>query len=139
MTAADRRLALLLRFYVGLFAVAGLAYLLLPGETFAIANWVSRQLTPSLPPIPPSAEKFWLALSFALLATLAALSFVVQRDVARYRGCVVVIIASKLASTLVYLALFLLSARHLAYLMACATDGILFAVTLALYRRAEAV
>ena len=124
----------LLRAYVVLFTVAALAYLLLPGETFAIANWASRQLTPSLPPIPPSAEKFWLALSFALLVTLAALCFVIQVDVERYRPLVVVVIVSKLASTVAYAALFLLSGRHLAYLLACGTDGVLAALTLAFYR-----
>ena len=136
LAPAERRLRLLLRGYAALFLVAAALYVTLPEQALRIANALSAALTPSLPPIPISVEKFWLALAFSMLVTIAALCWMAQKDIRANRGFVVPVLISKAASTACYVALFLLSARHAAYLFGAATDLVLLVAAAVVYRQA---
>ncbi len=136
LSPAQRRFRLLMQGYVGLFLVAGLVFLLLPGTVFSVANALSEGLGLGLAAVPPSSERFWLVLSFSLLVTLATLAFLVQRDVRRNRLLVVPILVSKITSALLYLAVFALLERHFIHLSGFAADFSLFVLTLVFYRQA---
>ena len=136
LSPAQRRFRMLMQVYVGLFALVGVVFLLLPGTVFAVANALSGGLGLGLPAVPPSSERFWLVLSFSLLVTLATLSDLVQRDPVRNRLLVIPILVSKLSSALVYLAVFAAMERHFLHLSGLAADLSLFFVTLVMYRQA---
>jgi len=85
LSAAERRLAGLLRFFAALFLVGALAFFVRPNGTLADLDRVGAALgLASLPPRDePLAADFWLALAVANMATIAACSWLAAAASAR--------------------------------------------------------
>ncbi|TMA80648.1 MAG: hypothetical protein E6J71_19310 [Deltaproteobacteria bacterium] len=138
LSAAERRLAGLLRFFAALFLVGALAFFVRPNGTLADLDRVGAALgLASLPPRDePLAADFWLALAVANMATIAACSWLAAGDVRRRRALVYPLIVSKLTSSTAGVILFVTRAHALAYLSAPLVDLPIAVVTVAALRAA---
>ena len=129
------------RIFMGISAIAylvvGFAFALMPVTILKIFNKVSRIFTPSLDQIPISTEKFWVALTFSMMMTIAVLSYIVWYNVRKNRGYVVPLLVSKCASALSALWFYIFSAKCLAYLGIFIIDGSIFWLTLIFFIRAN--
>lgn len=126
----------------GVYAVAGLAFVLIADQVLGWINALSALLLPGLPLIPihpQSPERFWLVLAGAMMATIAACGIYGGSGVGRRFELAVPIVVSKLTSTVLGVAFFVGSAPHFAYLVIAATDLPIGIVTWVLYRRAARV
>jgi hypothetical protein len=137
MTREERQLKGLMALSAFVYFVAGLAFALVPAWVLTGINRVSRLVAPGLPEIPLQAERFWLALAFSMMMTIAALSYATYVNVRRNRGFVVALLVSKLASSASAMCFFYLTARHFAYLVITAVDAQIFLITLLFYLRAN--
>lgn len=88
------------------------------------------------PSLPPEAGRFWNVLAVALLASLAYLSAIVQRDLVRNIGYARPIILAKFVSAAGFLLCFWTSDGPFLYLVGAIVDGILCVLTWQLYTRA---
>jgi hypothetical protein len=138
LSAAERRLAGLLRFFAALFLVGGLIFFLRPNGTLADLDRVGAAVGfASLPPRDaPLAADFWLALGVANMATIAACCWLAAGDVRRRRVLVYPVVVSKLTSSTAGVVLFVTRAHALAYLSATLVDLPIALVTLAALRSA---
>ena len=156
-TTSEKCLTYLMRIYSILFLVAGYVFLLFPwyilkwidsftentiilwflGEN-ALFKWLGWQLghgrVNAQQDIP--VEYFWVFLSFSMMMTIAACSYISSKDVRKNRSVIVPIILSKLASSLCAL-IFYYSRGILAHLVIFITDFPLFLLTLYLYLKAQ--
>ncbi len=119
------------------YLVTGFAFAVAPERILHAINLLSRVLTPGLEEIPMSLERFWLSLTFSMMMTIAALSYIAQHNVRKNKGYVIPLLISKSASALSAICFFALSARYFAYLVIFAVDGSIFWITLFLYIRAN--
>lgn len=122
------------------YLLSGAAFVLAPDLILGTLNAVAAMVAPSLPPIPihPEApERFWLALTGSMMATIATCALMATRDIERRRDMALPIVVSKLTSTVLGLLFFAASARHLAYVNIATTDLPLGVITLVLWSRAR--
>jgi hypothetical protein len=138
LSAAERRLAGLLRFFAALFLGGALAFFVRPNGTLADLDRVGAAVGfTSLPPRgEPLAAEFWLALGVANMATIAACCWLAAGDVRRRRVLVYPVIVSKLTSSTVGAILFATRAHALAYLSATLVDLPIAVVLIAALRAA---
>lgn len=137
MTREERQLRGFMALSAIVYFAAGLAFALVPSWVLTGLNRLSRLVAPGLPEIPLPAERFWLALAFSLMMTMAALSYATFVNVRRNRGFVVALLISKLASSASAACFFYLTARHLAYLVISVVEAQIFLITLLFYLRAN--
>ncbi len=136
-TREEKQLRVLMIVSMIAYFVGGLAFIILPTQILRLSNTVSEWAVPAWPTVPLSVEKFWLALAFSMMMTIAALAFIAQHNVRSNKGYVVPILISKCASSLSGLALFVFSAKYFAYLLIVLVDGSIFWLTLIFYLRGE--
>ena len=131
----ERRMVILLRIWVGLFAIGGIVFAAAGNLLLASINYFSTvTLALPWPPLPLPAEKFWLALAGSLMATLAALCWQAQRNLRVNYPIVSFVLISKFISTLLFTLFFFTDGPTLAYLLGgLGCDGPIFVLTLALY------
>jgi uncharacterized protein (DUF362 family) len=120
------------------YLLVGFAFALVPDLILRGVNAVSRAVTPWLPPAGLPQERFWTALAFSMMMTIAALCFMASVNVQRNKGYVVPLLIAKAASTLSALAYFASpSHRQFAHLVIVLVDGSLFCLTLYFLVRAQ--
>ena len=119
------------------YLAVGWMFLLKPGFTLDLMNWLSKALKTGLADIPPSSEKFWLSLTFSMMMTISALSFMVFYNVRKNKPYVVMVLISKSMSALSSLGLFFFSMRYFAYISIFIVDGSIFWITLMFFLRAN--
>ena len=133
LTAPERRLRVLLRFFAVLFGLGAITFFAQAGETLANLDRVGTAL--GLSPLPTRAEyagaDFWLVLAVANMATIAACCWLAAADVRGRRALVYPLVVSKLTSSAAGLALFLVPPHAFAYLSATLVDLPIALVTLA--------
>lgn len=135
MNKSEKSLRNLLRVWTVLFGTGALVFLLAGPLMFQWMNNLSRLVTPTLPLIAESREKFWLVLTTSLMVTLTALCYQAQRDIRQNYQLVTWLLISKLVSTL-FFTLFFFTEGCLAYLIGgLFCDGPIFFITLIFYRR----
>jgi hypothetical protein len=122
LTAEERRLRALLRFWTVLFAAGAVSFGADPDRSTASLN-----LLPG-PALPESSEKYWNALAVSLMATLTALCAMAATDVRRRRAFVWPVLLSKAVSSGMYLTRFRAD-RRTPYLVGGAVDGSILVVT----------
>jgi uncharacterized protein (DUF362 family) len=132
MTKEERFFKLFMGLSAVTYLIAGCIFALAPGFILKAINLLGI-LTPSLPEIPISAEKFWLSLAFAMMMTITCLSYMVYFNVRKNKNYVIPLLIAKAASSLSALSFFLFSARYFAYLAIFLLDGAIFWVTLFFY------
>jgi uncharacterized protein (DUF362 family) len=137
MTREERQLKYFMLASAVVYLIVGWVFLLKPGLTFDLMNWLSSALDTKLKPIPYSVEEFWLSLTFSMMMTIAALSFMAFYNVRKNKGYVVCVLISKSMSALSALGLFFFSVRYFAYIGIFLVDGSIFWVTLIFFMRAN--
>jgi len=136
LTREEKRLKQLLQLFIFLFAAAGLSFGILPGLILGQLNRLALKVAPTLPTIPDTDNRFWVALTVSMMATITALCYGAQSDIRRKKDLVVYVLIAKAFSTLFFLIYFLLGAHSLPYLFGSLVDGPIFIVLWAFYRRA---
>lgn len=150
-TTSEKWLTYLMRIYSILFLVVGYGFLLFPWFTLegidrfsawllgenGLLEWLGLEL-PHLKVNAQGtpAEYFWVFLSFSMMMTIAACSYVASKDIRKNRSVIVPIILSKLASSLSALT-FYYSRGIFAHLAIFITDFPLALLTLYLYMKAQ--
>ena len=115
----------------------GLLFAIAPDGVLRALNYLSRILTPGLALAGLPRERFWVALAFSMMMTIAMLSFCAASALHRNRGYVAALLMAKATSTLCSLWYFLMPAHHqLASLFIVLVDGTLFSLTLYFFLRA---
>ncbi len=155
-TTSEKCLNYLTRIYSILFLVVGYVFLLFPWFTLEaidrlsessivfwllaenpLFKWLGWELghgkvnargTP--------AEYFWVFLSFSMMVTIAACSYIASKDIRKNRSVIIPLILSKLASSLCALT-FYYSRGLFAYLVIFIADFPLFLLTLYFYLKAD--
>ncbi len=155
-TTSEKWLTYLMRIYSILFLFVGYGFLLFPWlileeiDTFSghwIVSWflvenpLFEWLGWKLPHLKVNAqgtpaEYFWVFLSFSMMMTIAACSYIASKDIRKNRSVIIPIILSKLASSLSALT-FYYSRGIFAYLAIFITDFPLLLLTLYLYLKAD--
>jgi uncharacterized protein (DUF362 family) len=115
----------------------GFFFAVAPVTTIGLFNRISNTILPSLPLTPAPTEKFWLALAFSMMMTIAALCFFAAYNIRRNKVLVVSLMVSKCASAVSSMVFFIFSARYLSYLGIFVVDGSIFWITLVFYLRAH--
>lgn len=137
LTNNERQLRLVLTISGWTYLVVGFAFALLPGKLMHLVNQLSVRTLPGLPLVQISPVKFWVALSFSMMMTIAAICFVAALNIRRNKIFIIPLLIAKSASALSGLAYFILSATCLAYLLIFIVDGSIFLTTLFFYLRAN--
>jgi hypothetical protein len=124
LSAAERRLARLLRFFALLFALGALGFFVRPDGTIGDLNLAGTLLGfAGLPVIPGTSDAdFWLVLAVANMTTITACAALAARDVRERRVLVYPLLVSKLTSSGTGLALFLLRGHAFPLLGAMLVD-----------------
>jgi uncharacterized protein (DUF362 family) len=150
-TTSEKCLTYLMRIYSILFLVVGYVFLLFPwftleeidrfGEWFfgvnCLLEWLGRELPHAKVNAQGTpAEYFWVFLSFSMMMTIAACSYISSKDVRKNRSVIFPLILSKLASSLCAL-IFYYFRGIFAHLVIFITDFPLFLLTLYLYVKAQ--
>lgn len=136
MTREEKKLKTVMAISAITYIVVGIAFAVAPGQILKMVNSLSRVLTPGLEEIPISVEKFWLSLTFSMMMTIAALSYIAQHNVRKNKGYIIPLLISKSVSALSALCFFIFSARYFAYLAIFIVDGSIFWITLFFYLKA---
>jgi hypothetical protein len=123
LTAAERRLRALLRFWTLLFGAGAISFGADPDRSTGSLN-----LLPGAS-LPVSTEKYWNALAVSLMATLTTLCAIASIDVRRRRSFVVPVLVSKAVSSGMFLTRYR-EERRTPYLVGGAVDGSILLVTL---------
>ncbi len=122
-----------------MYFLAGLSFLFGQNRLLEQMNTVSAKLFKDrFPPIPLSSEKFWLVLTSSMMLMLTVLCGLAAFDPRQFMAMVIVVLASKLCSTTLYL-IFFAQKKYFAYLVGALTDGPLFIVTLIIFIQAGPV
>ena len=136
LTREEKSLKQLLQVFIFLFAGAGLTFALAPALVMNNLNQVALRIAPSFPSIPDSDNRFWVALTVSMMATITALCYGAQTDIRRKKDLILYVLVAKAISTLFFTLYFLLGRHSLPYLFGSATDGSIFLLLLIFYRRA---
>jgi hypothetical protein len=138
LTREERQLRTLMQIWTSLFAVAAVAFLLFGDWILYSGNYFSVEIMKwGLPAMPQPVERFWLALTISLMATITMLCYYIQKDVRTNMALTSFLLVSKLTSTLVMLSAFFWDRPYFNYLLGSVfCDGPIFVITLIFYRRA---
>jgi hypothetical protein len=106
------------------FFVVGISFIADPNGTITrIAD--AGTMLGTFAEAPPTDQKLWLGLAFAYMMVIAAISFVVQLDVVRYRALMLILFIAKASSSLAALAFYLWDQNVFVYLTNFVVDGAL--------------
>jgi hypothetical protein len=124
LSAAERRLAALLRFFAVLFALGALGFLVRPDGTIGDLNVAGTLLGFGGLPVTPgtSDADFWLVLAVANMTAITACAALAARDVRERRILVYPLLVSKLTSSGTGLGLFFLRGHAFPLLGAMLVD-----------------
>ncbi len=136
LNSEERSLKRLLQFWAILFLVAGIVFVFFPNLVVQSLNQLALKITPSLPTLPLSQDRFWVVLMFSLMITLTFLCYSAQDDLKRRKDLVQFVLISKITSSLFFLVFFFVDRMALAYLLGMLVDGSIFVITLIFYSRA---
>jgi len=137
-TKAERQLVILLRIWTISFIITAIYFLLFQNDLIKHLNYIStNMLKLNLDPLPESTEKFWLALTLSMMATISALSYLAQKDIRKNIGYVIPLLLSKFVSTFFFVLFFFLHLKAFAYIVGALTDGSIFIITLVFYLRCK--
>ena len=136
LTREEKALRKLLQIFMVLFAAAGLSFALAPQRIIFHLNQTASLIAPSLPTLPDSDSRFWVALTVSMMATITALCYGAQNEIRRKKELVLYLLVAKATSTLFFTLYFFLELHSLAYLMGALTDGSIFVLLLIFYKRA---
>lgn len=137
LSSKEKHLGLVMKISGWTYLVVGFAFAIIPDRLMEFINQLSLWLLPSLPTTEPSLEKFWLAMTFSMMMTIAAACFMAAHNIRKNKGFVIPLLISKSASALCSLVFFLWSTKYLAYLVIFVVDGSIFWFTLYFYLRAN--
>ena len=138
LTKEEQQLRSLMRFWTWLFGFGAVAFLLCGSWILYFGNVLSVEILKlKLPAMPLPVEKFWLALTISLMATITALCRYIAKDVRANILLTSFLLVSKLTSTLVMFSAFFWDRPYFNYLLGSIfCDGPIFVVTFIFYRRA---
>jgi hypothetical protein len=115
------------------FFVVGISFIADPNGTITrIAD--SGRMLGTFADAPLTDQKLWLGLAFAYMMVIAALAFVVQLDVVRYRALLLILVIAKASSSLAALAFYLWDSNVFVYLTNFVVDGLLAVLALVCWR-----
>jgi hypothetical protein len=114
------------------FVAVGTLFLLVPDGVVAFTNRIGAWL--GFPEAPPTGFRLWLSLATGYMVLVSVLAHLIQRDVHRNRGLLLVLAAGKLASSLTCLAFYLFSLGAFGYLLNFLVDGAIVLDCLLLHR-----
>lgn len=137
LTSEERALKKLLQFWAVLFLMAGLVFVFFPNLVLQSLNQLALKITPTLPTLPLSQDRFWIVLMFSLMITLTFICYSAQDDLRRRKDLVQFVLISKITSSLFFLIFFFADRMALAYLVGALVDGSIFIITLSFYSRAN--
>jgi uncharacterized protein (DUF362 family) len=154
-TTSEKCLTYLMKIYSILFLVWGYVFLLFPRFTLeaidrlglwlldenSLFKWLGWELRHGKvyaqgTPQGTDAEYFWVFLSFSMMMTIAACSYIASKDIRKNRSVIVPLILAKLASSLCAFT-FYYSRGIFAYLVIFITDFPLVLLTLYFYLKAD--
>lgn len=136
MTLQERRLVLLLRWWVGLFSAAAVVFVGFPDDLIYWLNAIGRQVFQwpfQLLPFPT--ERFWNVLAVSLLVVLIFSAIEALKDIRQNLAFVKLIVISKLATTTGFLLAVVLHGPFFAYIAGAAIDLIILLLTWFCYRK----
>ena len=136
LTREEKALRQLLQIFIFLFAGGALLFATLPQMILRHLNQAAFLLAPTLPLLPDSENRFWVALTVSMMATITALCYGAQNDLRRRKDLVVYVLIAKATSTLFFILYFVLDTHALPYLFGMLVDGLIFMILLIFYRRA---
>ncbi len=137
MTREEKQLRVFMSISAVTYIVVGIAFAIAPGAILKGVNAISTVLMPGLDQIPVSVERFWLSLTFSMMMTIAALSYIAAHNVRKNKGYIIPLLISKSASAISAMAFFIFTARYFAYLAIFLIDGSIFWIILFFYIRAN--
>ena len=111
------------------FLVAGISFILDPDGTILRIDATGGSLG-AYPDAPLTGDKLWLALSFAYMMVIAALAWIVQKDVVENRQLILILFLAKATSSLAALYFFLFDQNVFVYLTNFVVDGALAIVAI---------
>jgi nitric oxide reductase large subunit len=130
--AAERFVVFSLRVLAASFAVVGILFIAVPSgvlDTISdVGEWFGNETR-----APHTDEQLWLALAFAYMVVITGICLLAQTDVVRYRPLLLVLAASKTASSLGSLVFFLIDEQVFIYLLNFLVDGFLALLSLWLW------
>jgi hypothetical protein len=136
LTREEKALKQLLQIFIFLFAVAGLAFGIVPRMIVSQLNLLAAKISPQLPTLSVTDNRFWVALTVSMMATITALCYGAQTDIRRKKELVAYVLVAKAFSTLFFMLYFLFDGYALAYLFGSLVDGPIFLILWTFYRRA---
>jgi uncharacterized membrane protein len=134
MDPATRRLRLLLRGLMVVFALGAVDFLVFPNLTIKILNASGSAF--GLPALEWRAHEFWAVLAVAYMVLVTAFCWEATRRPGVEAQPVRFLIIGKTASSLVSLLYFVIAVQAFAFLANFLVDGLIAAVTWFLYRQA---
>jgi hypothetical protein len=134
---ATKRLRLLLRLWVVIFALGAVDFFVFPSVTVRTLNSAGKALGMHQVAVLAGGQDFWLTLAVPYMILVAAFSWVAQRGDRISAQPVQFLILAKTASSLTSLALFALGGFAYPFLANFVVDGAIAAITYWLYRAAR--
>ena len=138
MSPASKRLRLLLRVWVVIFALGALDFFVFPYLTIRILDSTAKSLGMHQVAADAAGQDFWLTLAVPYMILVAAFSWVAQRGPRIQAQPVQFLMLAKASSSLISLALFLLGGFAYPFLANFVVDGAIVLITFWLYRAARA-
>jgi hypothetical protein len=135
MGVASKRLRLLLRLWVVVFALGAITFLVFPGLTVQALNSAGRGFR--MPELPATAAQFWVGLAVSYMVLVTALCLEAQRGGRLRVAPIRFLLLGKASSSLVSLLYFALVLHAFAFLANFVVDGSIVAVTYLLLRQAR--
>ncbi len=114
------------------FLIVGAMFYSIPNPIIDVFNFVSAKIG-YFQPLPQNIEKFYLDLAVAYMSCVAAVAYLISRDVLKNSNLTPVLIVGKTTSSLISLLSFFLYQRALLYLSNFVIDGSIVLIVLAFY------
>ncbi len=134
---ATRRLRLLLRIWIVVFALGAIDFFVFPYLTVRILNGTAKSLGMHEVVALNAGQDFWLTLAVPYMILVAAFSWVAQRGEKISAQPVQFLMLAKVSSSLVSLALFVLAGFAYPFLANFVVDGAIVLITFWFYRAAR--
>ena len=137
LTKQERGFLALIRIWMVLFFLATVLFIILPDWTLNYLGDIGRGIFGlSEPPVILGAERFWLVLAIALLATLTYICFEIQHDFLRRLEYARTVIIAKFVSAAGFAFCIFWHGYRFFYLTGAVVDGLIFAITWYYYNAA---
>ncbi len=137
MSPASKRLRLLLRIWVVIFALGAFDFFVFPYLTVRILNSTAKSLGMHEVAALEAGQDFWLTLAVPYMILVAAFSWVAQRGTRIQAQPVQFLLLAKASSSLISLALFLFGGFAYPFLANFVVDAGIVLITYWFYRQAR--